>query len=304
MINTQGIYNLLRPGLKAVIGLYETYPALWKELFETDYSDRAFEFEDEIKALGPATEKLEGMSIGQDSMAVKYQTMFKHKTYGTSFSITDEAMEDNQYKKLFPKQLTALSQSLQVTKDQVSANIFNLGTITPVADGAMLFSNLHPIDDGSDNSNMSNVALSEIGIQNAISQISRFKQLSGIPALVKPVKLVTSTDNWVAAGIILGSQFRTSVGSVNNNTYAGVNDINMVNHNNCFPKGYTLNPFITSPTASYIITDAERGLIHYEREKIKQWSWVDNTTKSIWFAAKERYCFGVSNWRGVYQIGA
>ena len=33
-INTQSIYNLLRPGLKAVIGLYEDYPDLWKEMFE------------------------------------------------------------------------------------------------------------------------------------------------------------------------------------------------------------------------------------------------------------------------------
>lgn len=303
-INTASIYNLLRPGLNAVIGLYNDYPDLWKELFETYNSDRAFEFEDEIKALGAATEKFEGMSIGQDSMAVRYQTMYKHKTYGTSFSITDEAMNDNLYKNLFPKQLTAMAQSLRATKNQIAANIFNLGNVTQTADGVSLFSVDHPIDGGTTSSNMTNVALSEVGIQNAIAKIGKFKQLSGIFSQVKPVKLVTGSANWAAASIILGSQFKTSIGTTDNNAFAGVNDPNAIYTNSCFPKGYSINPFITSDTASYIITDAERGLIHYEREKIKNWSWMDNTTRSIWFAAQERYCFGVSNWRSVFQIGA
>ena len=301
-INTQSIYNLLRPGLKAVIGLYEDYPDLWKEMFETYPSERAFEFEDEIRALAPAVEKLEGSSVAQDTMTVKYQTMYKHKTYGTSFSITDEAMNDNLYKNLFPKQAKALAQALRETKNQTAANILNLGNVTTVADGYPLFS-AHPIDGGATSSNTTNVALSEIGIQNAITAISQLKQISGTYAQVKAKKLVTGSSNWMVAGILLGSQFRTSVGSANNNAYAGVNDLNMVNHDNVFPQGYIINPFITSPTASYIITDAERGMIHYEREKIKDWSWMDNTTRSIWFAAQERYCFGVSNWRGVFQIG-
>jgi hypothetical protein len=211
-------------------------------------------------------------------------------------------MNDNLYKNLFPKQAKALAQALRETKNQIAANILNLGNVITTADGYPLFS-AHPIDGGATSSNTTNVALSEIGIQNAVTAISQLKQISGTYAQVKSKKLVTGSSNWMVAGILIGSQFRTSVGSANNNAYAGVNDLNMINHDSVFPQGYIINPFITSPTASYIITDAERGLIHYEREKIKDWSWMDNTTRSIWFAAQERYCFGVSNWRGVFQIG-
>lgn len=228
--------------MKAVIGLYEDYPDLWKEMFETYPSDRAFEFEDEIRALAPAVEKLEGSSVAQDTMTVKYQTMYKHKTYGTSFSITDEAMNDNLYKNLFPKQAKALAQALRETKNQIAANILNLGNVTTVADGYPLFS-AHPIDGGATSSNTTNVALSKIDIQNAITAISQLKQISGTYAQVKAKKLVTGSSNWMVAGILLGSQFRTSVGSANNNAYAGVNDLNMVNHDNVFPQGLYYQSF-------------------------------------------------------------
>ena len=39
-INTAQISELLRPGLKAVFGQYNTYPDQWKEIFKTYQSDK------------------------------------------------------------------------------------------------------------------------------------------------------------------------------------------------------------------------------------------------------------------------
>ena len=302
-INTASIYPLLRPGVKAVIGNYDTYPDQWKAVFTTHTSDKKMEFEDEFKSLGMAQLKLEGTSIAQDTMSVRYQTTYVHTTYGLSFSITDEAMRDNLYASQFPQHLVALRNSLRAAKSQAAANVFNLGSTAQLtADGVPFFSALHPLDNGADVSNLSNVALSEVGIQNAIIGIQQFKQLSGILTNTMPKKLLVGPANQFAASVILGSQYRTSVNSANGNTFAGVNDINAIYNDSYLPGGYTVNNYITSPTFSAIITDAERGLIHYERDKLEPWNWVDNTTKDMWFAAKERYSFGVTNWRCAYAI--
>lgn len=302
MINTASIYPLLRPGVKAVIGNYDTYPDQWKKVFTTHTSDKKIEFEDEFKSLGIAQIKNEGAAIAQDSMSVRYQTSYLHTTYGLSFSITDEAMKDNLYKSQFPQHLIALRNSLRAAKSQVAANVFNLGNVTLTSDGVPFFSNNHPLDNGGTNSNLGNVALSEVGIQNAIIGIQQFKQLSGILTQTMPKILVVGPANQFAASVITGSQFRTSVNSVNNNEFAGVNDINAIYTDSYLPGGYTVNNYITSPTFSAIVTDAERGLIHYERDKLEAWSWVDNATRDMWFAAKERFSFGVTNWRCAYAL--
>jgi len=302
-INTASIYPLLRPGVKAVIGNYDTYPDQWKSVFTTHTSDKKMEFEAEFKSLGMAQVKAEGTSVAQDTMSVRYQTTYLHTTYGLSFSITEEAMRDDLYKTEFPQHLIALRNSLRAAKSQAAANVFNLGATTQLtSDGVPFFSNLHPLDNGTDVSNLSNVALSEVGIQNAIIGIQQFKQLSGILTNTMPKKLLVGPANQFAASIILGSQYRTSVNSAGNNAYAGVNDINAIYNDSYLPGGYTVNNYITSPTFSAIITDAERGLIHYERDKLEPWSWMDNTTRDMWFAAKERYSFGVTNWRCAYCI--
>ena len=301
-INTASIYPLLRPGVKAVIGNYDTYPDQWKKVFKTYTSDKKIEFEDEFKSLGIAQVKNEGAAIAQDTMTVRYQTSYLHTTYGLSFSITDEAMKDNLYKSQFPQHLIALRNSLRAAKSQVAANVFNLGNVTLTSDGVPFFSNAHPLDNGGTNSNLSNVALSEVGIQNAIVAIQQFKQLSGILTQTMPQTLVVGPSNQFAASVILHSQYRTSVNSVGNNEFSGVNDINAIYNDSYLPGGYTVNNYITSPTFAAIVTDAERGLIHYERDNLEAWSWVDNATRDMWFAAKERYSFGVTNWRCAYAI--
>ena len=301
-INTASIYPLLRPGVKAVIGNYDTYPDQWKAVFTTHTSDKKIEFEDEFKSLGMAQVKAEGAAVAQDTMAVRYQTSYLHTTYGLSFAITDEAMRDNLYSTQFPQHLIALRNSLRAAKSQVAANVFNLGNVTLTADGVPFFSANHPLDNGGVVSNISNVALSEVGIQNAIVGIQQFKQLSGILTNTMGKKLLVGPTNQFAASVILGSQYRTSVNSANGNAFAGVNDINAIYNDSYLPGGYTVNNYITSPTFSAIITDAERGLIHYERDKLDPWNWVDNATKDMWFAAKERYSFGVTNWRSAYAI--
>lgn len=305
-ISSASIFPLFRDGINAVIGNYPTYPDEWKQVFKTESSDKGYELEDEFKSLGMAQLKGEGKAIAQDNMAIRYQKTYVHDTYGTSFSITHESYKDNRYPKLFPQQLIALTNAVRTAKSQVAANVYNLGAVTNTSDGVPLFSTNHPIDDGTVCSNYINTALSETALQNGIITIKQFKQLSGIPTMIKPQTLLVGIGNEFAADVLLGSKYKAQVGNnIAPNAVGaaqGANDISAIYNMRSIPKGAIVDNFITSMTFAAIITNAERGFIHYEREKLDDWSWLDQTTRDRWFAACERFSFGVTNWRAVCAL--
>lgn len=302
MINSASIFQLMRPLIDGFIGKYDSLPENWKQIFTTKPSEHQYEIVQEIRYLGFASKKAEGVPLSQDSMSTRNQKVIRHNTYGLSFPISREAIMDNLYKTQFPDRLRSLGDSLRATRCQEAMNILNLGTTTTtVTDGLSLFNTAHTLDNGSTNSNYAGVALSEAGIQQGVKDIRGFKQLSGIPALVKPQLLVVGTANETAATILLNSQYRASVGTANNNTYAGVNDVNAVYHNSIFPKGFIVDSYLTNDNFAAIITDV-KGLIHYEREKIKNDEWVDQQSHTNWFSAFERYSFDATDWRSAYGL--
>lgn len=302
MINSASIFQLMRPLIDGFIGKYDQLPENWKQIFQTKPSEHAFEIIQEIRYLGFARRKEEGVPIAQDTMSTRNQKTVRHNTYGLSFPISREAIKDNLYKTQFPDRLAALGASLRATRTQEAMNVLNLGnTVITTTDGVTLFNNAHPLDNGVTNSNYAGVALSEVGIQQGVKDIRGFKQLSGIPASVKPQLLVVGTANETAATILTNSQYRASVGTTNDSALAGVNDINAIYHNSIFPKGFVVDSYLTNENFAAIITDV-KGLIHYEREKIQNMEWVDQHSHTNWFSAFERYSFDATDWRSVYGL--
>lgn len=302
MINSASIFQLMRPLIDGFIGKYDQLPENWKQIFQTKPSEHAYEIIQEIRYLGFARRKEEGVPMAQDTMSTRNQKTVRHNTYGLSFPISREAIKDNLYKTQFPDRLAALGASLRATRTQEAMNVLNLGnTVITTTDGVTLFNTAHPLDNGVTNSNYAGVALSEVGIQQGVKDIRGFKQLSGIPASVKPQLLVVGTANETAATILTNSQYRASVGTANNNALAGVNDINAIYHNSIFPKGYVVDSYLTNENFAAIITDV-KGLIHYEREKIQNMEWVDQHSHTNWFSAFERYSFDATDWRSVYGL--
>jgi len=302
MINTSSIFQLMRPLIDGFIGKYDQLPENWKQIFQTKPSEHAYEIIQEIRYLGFARRKDEGVPIAQDTMSTRNQKTVRHNTYGLSFPISREAIDDNLYKTQFPDRLAALGASLRATRTQEAMNVLNLGTTSIITtDGVTLFNTDHPLDNGVTNSNYAMLALSEVSIQQAVKDIRGFKQLSGIPASVKPQLLVVGTANETAATILTNSQYRASVGTTNDNTLAGVNDINAIYHNSVFPKGFVVDSYLVNENFAAIITDV-KGLIHYERQKIQNMEWVDQHSHTNWFSAFERYSFDATDWRSVYGL--
>lgn len=297
MINTGQIAQLLRPGLKAVFGQYPTYPEQWTEIFKTLPSDKFQEIEVEMKFLGPADIKPEGQPIATDTMGQRIVTNYIHKRVGLSFTVTKEAIEDNQYQSQFPQQAVSLRNSLRITKNILGANVLNnaFNPAYPIGDGQSLCSTAHPIDGGTFSNSFGvgapNVAFSEAGIEQAIILIQQFPMQSGILSQTMASKIIIPRELQFNASRILNSTFKSDTAD---------NAINALYHNDYIPQGYRVNQFLTSPNAWFILTDAENGLKHFQRTPVQTDTYVDYPTDNVMAKATERYSFGVSNCRAIF----
>ena len=78
------------------------------------------------------------------------------------------------------------------------------------------------------------------------------------------------------------------------------NDINAVANMGMIPQGYVVNHYLTDTDAFFIKTDAPNGFKMFNRSPIKTAMEGDFDTGNMRFKARERYSFGVSDWRCVF----
>lgn len=292
MINVAAMGQLMRKGLNTVFGDYPQYPAQWKQIYTTYPSYQFQEIDVEMKYLGAATFKPQGQPTISEDMGQRIITNYIHRTIGNSFVITDEAMEDNQYRSEFPKQAKALRDSIVLAENVLGANVLNNGfnPAFAIGDGQPVFSANHPIDGGVYSNTLAaggaTVDLSQAGLEQAILLAQRFPSQSGNLCQTKPMKLIVPPTLQFVASTILNSQF--GPGNANNG-------INAINHDNYIPDGARTNQFLLSPTAWFLLTDAPEGFKHFNRTDMKLNTHIDPITGNILFIATKRLSFGISN---------
>jgi hypothetical protein len=291
-INTAQIQSLLRPGLAAVFGSYPKYPTEWSEIFETYTSDKAVEYETEIKLLGLAAIRPEGAPTLMQDMGQRFIYSYVHRYIAIGFTITKQAMADNLYKDKFPLMARAMRDSMLQTKEILGASLLNNGfnPAFPIGDGQPIFSQNHPIDTGTV-SNTFSVAtdLNEASLESAIISIQQFRDQAGLLCNTQPRKLIVPTQGQFTAERLLESAFRTSTPN---------NDISAIYNKTSIPKGYRVNHYLSLPNSWYVLTDAPNSWKHYIREKIETDVYSDMSTDNLIAKTVERYSFGISNFRG------
>ena len=77
------------------------------------------------------------------------------------------------------------------------------------------------------------------------------------------------------------------------------NDANAINNMGMLPQGAVVNHFLTDTDAFFIKTDSPNGFKYFNRAPIKTAMEGDFDTGNMRFKARERYSFGVSDWRCV-----
>ena len=294
-ISRQQLAKELEPGLNALFGLeYDRYEKEHEQIFETETSDRAFEEETMLSGFGTAPVKAEGSAISFDDAQETFTARYTHETIALAFSITEEAIEDNLYDRLAARYTRALARSMSQSKQIKAASILNnaFSTSSPVGDGAALCSSSHPSISGNQRNLLSTAAdLNETSLEQMLIDIACLTDERGLKIAVRGMKLIIPKELQFIAERVIASNLRPG---------SSDNDVNAVNSMGMIPEGAVVNHFLTDTDAFFIKTDAPNGFKLFQRTPIRTAMEGDFDTGNSRFKARERYSFGVSDWRSVF----
>ena len=285
----------LEPGLNALFGMeYDRYEQESSEIFEEESSDRAFEEEVMLGGFSTAPVKNEGSAITFDDAQETYTARYTHETIALAFSITEEAIEDNLYDRLASRYTKALARSMAQTKQIKAAGVLNnaYNSAFAVGDGAALCSAAHPSLSGNQRNQLTVAAdLNETSLEQMLIDVASLTDERGLKIAVRGMKLIIPKELQFIAERVLNSNLRSGTAD---------NDANAMKSMGMIPEGAVVNHFLTDTDAFFIKTDAPNGFKYFNRSALKTAMEGDFDTGNMRFKARERYSFGVSDWRCVY----
>ena len=293
-ISRNQLVKELEPGLNALFGLeYDRYENQHTEIFDTENSDRAFEEEVMLSGFGNAQVKPEGQGVSYDEATESFTARYTHETLALAFSITEEAVEDNLYDKISSRYTKALARSMSNAKQVKGANILNraFNSSYTGGDGLELCSTAHVTLGGNVKNELSTAAdLNETSLEQMLIDVAGFTDERGLKIAVRGMKLVIPKELQFIAERVINSNLRPGTAD---------NDVNAMKSMGMIPDGAVVNHFLTDTDAFFLKTDAPNGFKHFQRTALRTAMEGDFDTGNMRFKARERYSFGVSDWRCV-----
>ena len=298
-INRASIAKELLPGLNAVFGMeYGEVNNELEPLYEIENSDRAFEEEVLFTSFGSAPVKGEGASVSYDDAQESYTARYTAETVALAFAVTEEAMEDNLYDTFAKLRAKGLARAMANTKQVKAANVFNNGFTDTIGDATAFFNTSHPtVGDGVQSNLIAASDISEATLETALTNVQKIKDDRGILIGASAVSLHIPVDSWAIADRILSSPGNTQA-SGGQAANPNINAINAVRHLGMLPEGYHINRRFTDTTSWFVKTDVPNGTKMFVRSPLQTKMEPDFDTGNLRFKARERYSFGVSDWRG------
>ena len=294
-ISRSQLVKELEPGLNALFGLeYKRYENQHAEIYATETSDRAFEEEVMLSGFANAQVKPEGSGVVFDNAQETYTARYTMETVALAFAITEEAVEDNLYDRLSSRYTKALARSMANTKQVKAVNplVNGFGGGFTSGDGSNLFATNHPTIAGTVSNTLATAAdLNETSLEQSLIDIAAFTDERGLKIAAKATKMIVPSALQFQAERLMKSEGRVQTAD---------NDINAVRSMGMVPQGYRVNNFLTDPNAFFLITDVPNGMKHFVRTPIKTAMEGDFDTGNLRFKARERYQFGVSDFRGIF----
>lgn len=285
--------SLLWPGIKALFGhKYNEQPAQWSQIFEKRDSDKAYEKVTEITGFGLASTKGEGASVSYDSEGEGVTSTFTHVVYGLGYIVTKEELEDNLYQEVASRRSRGLAYSMKQTAEIVHANILNRAFDSNYTggDGVELCSASHPTRSGNQSNLLTAADLSESAVEDAVKRIRQVTNARGLKIMVKPQRLIVSTDDEFNATRIFKSDLRQ--GTANN-------DINAIRVMGSIPE-IVPNVFLTDMDAWFVQTDAPEGMLSMWRREVELSKDADFDTENAKAKATMRFAAGWGDFRAIY----
>ena len=295
-ISRNQLVKELEPGLNALFGLeYKQYENQTTDIYTTESSDRAFEEEVMLSGFSQALVKPEGSGVAYDQAQETFTARYTNETIALAFAITEEAIEDNLYDRLASRYTKALARSMAQTKQVKGASPLNNGQPTgsfTSGDNVTLFNASHPTLAGTFANTLATAAdLNETSLEQALIDIAALTDERGLKIAAKGMKMIIPSALQFTAERLMASAGR--VGTADN-------DINAIKSLGMVPQGYSVNNYLTDTDAWFIKTDVPNGMKHFERAPMTTKMEGDFDTGNVRYKARERYVFGVSDYRGIF----
>ena len=286
----------LLPGLNGLFGLeYKRYGEEWKEIYETESSERSFEEETKLSGFSAAPVKPEGTAITYETAQEAWTARYTHETVALGFAITEEAIEDNLYDSLSARYTKALARAMSYTKQVKGAAVLNNAFSSSYlgGDGKSLCATDHPLVSGGTNANrpVSGVDLNETSLEAAVIAIAAWTDERGLLIAAKPKKLILPPAYMFTVKRLLGGDERPGTSD---------RDINALKMMGSIPGGWSINHFLTDTNAWFLTTDIPNGLKHFTRVAMSTGMDGDFETGNVRYKARERYSFGWSDPLAIY----
>jgi hypothetical protein len=289
----------LLPGLNAVFGLeYGDVNNEHEPLYEVENSDRAYEEEVLFTGFGTAPTKNEGAAVTYDDAQESYTARYTAETIALAFAVTEEAMEDNLYDSFAKLRARGLARAMANTKQVKAADVFNNSFTAgsyAIGDGVAFISTAHPTISAGDQSNKANSGtnadLAISTLETTLTQVQKTKDDRGILIGASAVSLHIPVDSWNIADVLLNTPGKPDTTD---------NNINATRHMGMVPNGFYVNRRFTDDDAWWVKTDVPNGTKMFTRTPLQTKMEPDFDTGNLRFKARERYSFGVSDWRGWY----
>lgn len=296
-LSTGNIAKLLKPGLNVIWGTYKDHPFEYRDLFDVQSSVKQYEEDQLMPGLGLLSVKTEGSPTVYQNTSQGLTTRSTHVAYSSGFMITFEAIRDNQYKSKALKGSRMLMKAARVTKETVCANLYNRAhnaTYTG-ADGKVMCATDHPTSAGNQSNRLATAAdFSEASLEDLCVIIDNAKDEVGLPAAIEIKSLHIPTSLKFEAARVLKSLGQNDTA---NNATNALRVLNM------FPDGAKISHYFDDDDAFFVRTDADEGLIFYQREEAIFDEDNDFDTKNLKYSVYERYIPNWTDFRGVYSNG-
>ena len=161
-------------------------------------------------------------------------------------------------------------------------------------DGESLFGVSHPTVSGSFKNTLTTQAdLNETSLEQSLIDIAAMTDERGLRVAARGVKMIIPSELQFTAERLMKSQGRTGTAD---------NDINAIVSMGMIPQGYRVNNYLTDTDAFYIITDVPNGMKMFTRAPLTTAMEGDFDTGNVRYKARERYSFGVSDYRGIFGV--
>lgn len=290
---TGDIAKYLYPGLKKVFNTnYNDYPKECMQIFDEVSSDKAYEERAGFVGLGLSRVKGEGAPVYYDKWNQGFVRRSTNVSYALGYTMTREAVEDNQYMEPSKAKAAALARSEYQTKETNAANILNraFDSSYTYVDGLELCSAAHLTKTGLTFKNELTTAadLSEAAIEQALIDISKLTDERGLKIAVKGNRLIIPSELQFEASRILNSTLQNDSA---NNAVNALKNVSM---------DVAVNHYLTDADAWFIKTDVPDGLIFQNRQSPTFENDTDFNSKNLLFTCYSRYLFDVVDVRSIF----